>query len=198
MFSDKEELEVGKISEHSIFMQTIDHYFPKETVKMLRSNPRKSSRTTKTKAKPSASASKKDDDKSKTSPDDPKKGETAAKKGATVPQKSASPAGPLSRAERRRIAYATIKRKWVDETTRKHWPLADIKHGGCRLICDEGMQIIKESLADCACLVGKERDDPKLLQEGIVVGHYFICRKTDGGVICEDGNHKLAFYRNVL
>lgn len=95
-------------------------------------------------------------------------------------------------------SYAAIKKKWVDLSSRKHWPLQDIMFGGNRTVVAEGCQIIMNSLADCALLEGEEREDPELLKKGIVEGHYLTLRKTDKGVICVDGNHKLAVYRDEL
>lgn len=104
----------------------------------------------------------------------------------------------LHRKERHERSYAAVKKKWVDLKP-IHWPLVDILHDNrCREVTEEGCKIIRSSLADCALLEGEERNDPVLLRLGIVVGHDLICLKTEKGVVCIDGNHKLAVYRDYL
>ena len=147
---------------------------------MSRNNPRKSSRSQKSKTKQAKSPS-------------------ASKKGTADKQPEPETNEAREAANIRFLkSYANIKKKWVDETTRKHWPLADIMYGGNRIVNEDGCQTIIESLADCALLEGDERKDPVLLKKGIVIGHFLTCRKTDKGVICEDGNHKLKVFREIL
>lgn len=158
---------------------------------MSRNAPRKSTRN-KSKTKTTAEIiTKKDADKKKTGAGKTK----TAEKGAIVEQPST---GEAEAALRFANSYARIQDKWVDESSRKHWPLKDIIHGGCRTITEAGIQTIKDSLADCASLKGEERKNPELLRKGIVKGHYLTCRKTNKGVVCEDGNHKLVVYRDFL
>lgn len=96
------------------------------------------------------------------------------------------------------LGYARVKAKWVDLESRMHWPLKDVKYGGNRIVTADGCEIIYDSLADCALLEGEDRRDMVLLREGIVGGHYMTFRKTETGVVCEDGNHKLKVYREDL
>lgn len=104
----------------------------------------------------------------------------------------------LQRKERLAKSYAAVKKKWVDLTPISHL-LKDVIHDKrCREVTQEGRKIILNSLADCALLEGDERRDIGLLKLGIVVGHFLILQRTKIGIVCIDGNHKLAVYRDTL
>ena len=164
-------------------MQTIDQFFHKKPAKMsrkLRQPARTQAKTTEKDAAPA------------------KKTATDAAPHCAPKGKDESPAEYQDRMERFSQSIAHIRAKWVDPASMKHWPLADVTFGGCRDLMQDGIETIKNSLADCASLKGKERNNPLLLRGGIMPGTFLTMRKTNTGVVCEEGNHKLSVYRDFL